>query len=60
MPKRKKRREKRKKFWSDFKTFISKGNVVDLAVALVVGSAFNKIVSQNRTLCPKTDTFKNS
>lgn len=46
MPKRKKRREKRKKFWSDFKTFISKGNVVDLAVALVVGSAFNKIVSQ--------------
>ncbi len=39
-------KEKRKKFWSEFKTFIAKGNVVDLAVALVIGSAFNKIVSQ--------------
>ena len=46
MPKKKQRKQKRKKFWSDFKTFISKGNVVDLAVALVVGAAFNKIVSQ--------------
>ena len=39
-------KEKRKKFWGEFKTFIAKGNVVDLAVALVIGSAFNKIVSQ--------------
>lgn len=36
----------RKKFWDDFKRFVSRGNVVDLAVALVVGAAFNKIVSQ--------------
>ncbi|MBO5313034.1 MAG: large conductance mechanosensitive channel protein MscL [Clostridia bacterium] len=35
-----------KKFWSEFKGFIAKGNVVDLAVALVIGTAFNKIVSQ--------------
>ena len=35
-----------KGFFNDFKAFISKGNVVDLAVALVVGAAFNKIVSQ--------------
>lgn len=36
----------KKKFWDDFKKFVSRGNVVDLAVALVVGAAFNKIVSQ--------------
>ena len=36
----------KKKFWGEFKDFISKGNVVDLAVALVIGTAFNKIVSQ--------------
>lgn len=45
MPKEKMKKE-RKKFWSEFKAFIAKGNVVDLAVALVIGSAFNKIVSQ--------------
>ena len=33
-----------KAFWSDFKKFISKGNILDLAVALVVGNAFTKIV----------------
>lgn len=43
--KNKVKKEKRK-FWNDFKAFISKGNVVDLAVALVIGTAFNKIVSQ--------------
>lgn len=33
------------KFWQEFKAFISKGNIVDLAVAVVIGTAFNKIVS---------------
>jgi large conductance mechanosensitive channel len=28
----------------EFKDFINKGNVIDLAVALVMGAAFNKIV----------------
>ena len=38
--------EKRSKaFWTDFKKFVAKGNVVDLAIAVVVGAAFNKIVS---------------
>lgn len=32
-------------FYKDFKAFISKGNVIDLAVAVVIGAAFNKIVS---------------
>lgn len=31
-------------FLSDFKDFINKGNVVDLAVAVVIGSAFGKVV----------------
>lgn len=29
----------------EFKTFIMKGNVVDLAIAVVIGGAFGKIVS---------------
>ncbi len=30
---------------SDFKAFVNKGNVVDLAVAVIIGAAFGKIVS---------------
>lgn len=32
-------------FWSDFKAFITRGNVVDMAVGVVVGGAFSKIVT---------------
>ena len=34
-----------KKFVSDFKAFIMKGNIVDMAVGVVVGGAFGKIVT---------------
>lgn len=34
-----------KKFLKEFKEFAVKGNVVDLAVAVVIGAAFGKIVS---------------
>ena len=34
-----------KKFFKDFKAFISKGNVFDMAVGLIIATAFNKIVS---------------
>ncbi len=34
-----------KKFFRDFKSFITKGNVIDLAVAVVIGAAFGKIVT---------------
>jgi len=34
-----------KGFWKDFKAFISKGNIIDLATAVVIGNAFNKIVT---------------
>jgi len=32
-----------KKFFSEFKTFIARGNVVDMAVGVIVGGAFGKI-----------------
>ena len=37
--------KKKSTFWSDFKKFISKGNVVDMAVGVVIGGAFGKIVT---------------
>lgn len=33
-----------KKFFEDFKAFITKGNVLDLAVGMIIGAAFNAIV----------------
>ncbi len=35
----------RRSFWSDFKKFIAKGNVLDLAVAVVISTAFGKITT---------------
>jgi|LSQX01.2.fsa_nt_gb large conductance mechanosensitive channel len=38
--------EKRSKaFWKNFKKFVAKGNIIDLAIAVVIGTSFNKIVS---------------
>lgn len=34
-----------KKFFSEFKTFITRGNVIDMAVGVIVGSAFTAIVT---------------
>ena len=31
--------------WKDFKAFIAKGNVMDLAVAVIIGAAFGAIVT---------------
>lgn len=38
-------KENTKGFINEFKTFISRGNVVDLAVGVVIGGAFGKIVT---------------
>ena len=38
-------KEKCKKVFGEFKQFIERGNVVDLAVGVVIGSAFSKIVT---------------
>jgi large conductance mechanosensitive channel len=32
-------------FWNDFKSFAMKGNVIDLAVGVIIGGAFGKIVT---------------
>ena len=37
--------KKKSSFWSEFKTFIARGNVMDMAVGVVVGSAFTAIVN---------------
>lgn len=34
-----------KKFFNEFKQFISRGNVIDLAVGIIIGSAFTAIVT---------------
>lgn len=34
-----------KKFFDEFKRFISKGNVMDMAVGIIIGGAFTSIVS---------------
>jgi large conductance mechanosensitive channel len=31
--------------WSEFRTFIVRGNVMDLAVAVIIGAAFGRIVT---------------
>lgn len=34
-----------KKFFSEFKAFITKGNILDMAVGVIIGGAFNTIVT---------------
>ena len=43
-----------KKFFKDFKAFVSRGNVVDLAVGVIIGGAFTAIVTAltNKILMP--------
>lgn len=31
--------------WNDFKAFLARGNVLDLAIAVILGAAFGKIVT---------------
>lgn len=31
--------------WKEFKSFVMRGNVVDLAVAVIIGAAFGKIIT---------------
>ncbi len=38
-----------KKFFSEFKTFIMRGNVLDLAVGVIIGAAFQAIVTSLTT-----------
>jgi len=42
---KKKLKAEKQSFFADFKKFITKGNVIDLAVAVVIGSSFNAITN---------------
>jgi len=48
-----------KKFFSDFKAFIMKGNIIDMAVGVVIGGAFGKIVTSlvNDIITPLISTL---
>ena len=37
--------EKKKGFWTEFKAFITRGNILDMAVGIIVGGAFTAIVN---------------
>lgn len=43
-----------KKFFGDFKAFISRGNILDMAVGVIIGSAFSAIVTAltNKMIMP--------
>src|SRR5574344_2960083 len=41
----KKNKESGKNLWKEFKTFITRGNVVDMATGVVIGGAFGAIVT---------------
>lgn len=41
--KKKEKKKKKKQFWADFKKFIARGNVVDMAIGVAVASAFTAI-----------------
>ena len=38
-------KEKTKQLIKEFKEFIERGNVIDLAIGVIIGTAFNKIVN---------------
>ena len=42
---REKLKKQHKSFFADFKKFITKGNVIDMAVGVVIGTAFSAIVN---------------
>lgn len=48
-----------KKFCSEFRAFVARGNVIDLAVGVIIGGAFQKIVTSlvNDILMPLVTIF---
>lgn len=47
------------KFWNDFKAFAFKGNIIDLAVGVMIGGAFGKITTSfvNDVVMPAISVF---
>ena len=48
-----------KKFWAEFKKFALKGNMIDLAVGVIIGGAFNGLVTSlvNDIIMPVLSLF---
>ena len=51
-----------KKFFSEFKTFIARGNVMDMAVGVIIGGAFSNITNSliNDIVMPVLGIFTSS
>ena len=51
-----------KKFIQDFKAFAMKGNVIDMAIGVIIGGAFSKIVTSlvNDVIMPFFSLFTDS
>ncbi|MGI9527903.1 MAG: large-conductance mechanosensitive channel protein MscL [Weeksellaceae bacterium] len=49
------------KFWSEFKEFALKGNMVDMAVGVIIGTAFNKLLTAfvDKILMPPLNLMTN-
>ena len=49
-------------FWSEFKTFIARGNVMDMAVGVIIGGAFSNITTSliNDIVMPILGIFTSS
>ena len=49
-------------FWSEFKTFIARGNVMDMAVGVIIGGAFSNITTSliNDIVMPVLGIFTSS
>lgn len=54
--------EKKNSFLSEFKTFIARGNVMDMAVGVIIGGAFSNITTSliNDIIMPVLGVFTNS
>jgi large conductance mechanosensitive channel protein len=46
--------------WREFKEFINRGNVMDLAVSVIIGAAFGKIVSSVVIVAGRNPRFAQS
>ena len=53
---------KKSSFFTDFKKFITKGNILDMAVGVIIGKAFNEIVTSlvNDILMPVIGRLANT
>ena len=52
-------KKKKGSLWKEFKSFISRGNVLDMAVGVVIGGAFSAIVNATVKILLSVCTLNN-